>query len=367
MKTIIAKSRRTSGLRPVLNKTVALSCLLGALFAAPAFADDYADVSKLLRSGQHAEALARADAFLGKNPRDAQMRFLKGVILTEQNRSADAIAVFTKLTEDYPALPEPYNNLAVLYAAAGQYDKARTALEAAIRTNPSYATAYENLGDVHAKLASQAYDKALQLDSGNAAAKSKLTLVRSLVGSTAGAAPAKPAAAPAAPPVVVAKAPEPAPAPVKTAPAPAPAPAVSKPAPAAPAVAAKPEPVKPEPKPSRAVDAEAEEVLATVHNWAKAWSSQDVKTYLGYYGGEFQTPNGQPRKTWEDERRARINGKGRISVRIEAPQVSVSGNTATVKFRQVYASDRLTANTRKTLVLGKHGGKWLIKQENTGN
>lgn len=360
----------------MLNKTVALSCLLGALFSAPAFADDYADVSKLLRSGQHAEALAKADAFLGKNPRDAQMRFLKGVILTEQNRSADAIAVFTKLTEDYPALPEPYNNLAVLYAAAGQYDKARSALEAAIRTNPSYATAYENLGDVHAKLASQAYDKALQLDSGNAAAKSKLTLVRSLVGNAApGAGSAKPAAAPAAPPVVVAKAPEPAPAPAKAAPAPAPAPTpapapaptASKPAPAAPVAAAKPEPVKQEPKPSRVVDAEADDVLAAVHSWAKAWSAQDVKTYLGYYAGDFQTPNGLPRKTWEDERRARINGKGRISVRIEAPQVSVNGNTATVKFRQVYASDRLTANTRKTLVLGKHGGKWLIKQENTGN
>lgn len=369
MKTIIAKSRRTTGLRPVLNKTVALSCLLSALFAAPAFADDYADVSKLLRSGQHTEALAKADAFLGKNPRDAQMRFLKGVILTEQNKSADAIAVFTKLTEDYPALPEPYNNLAVLYAAGGQYDKARSALESAIRTNPSYATAYENLGDVHAKLASQAYDKALQLDSANAAAKSKLTLVRSLVGTAAGAAPAKPAAAP----VAIAKAPEPAPAPIKAAPAPAPvtpapAPAASKPAPApAPVVAAKPEPVKPEPKPSHAVDVDAEEVIAAVHGWAKAWSSQDVKSYLAFYSNEFQTPGGQARKAWEEERRARITGKGHISVKVESPQVSVSGSTATVKFRQVYVSDRLTANTRKTLVLGKHGGKWLIKQENTGN
>jgi tetratricopeptide (TPR) repeat protein len=362
MKIIIAKSRRMNGLRPVLNKTVAMSCLLGALFAVPAFADDYADVSKLLRAGQHAEALAKADAFLGKNPRDAQMRFLKGVILTEQNRSADAIAVFTKLTEDYPSLPEPYNNLAVLYAASGQYDKARTALEAAIRTNPSYATAYENLGDVHAKLASQAYDKALQLDSGNSAAKSKLTLVRSLVGNTTGQVPVKPAAAPAAPPVVVAKAPEPAPAPIKAAPAPTPAPASSKPV-----AAAKPEPVKPEPKPTRAVDAEAEEALAAVHNWAKAWSAQDVKSYLAHYGGDFQAPNGLSRKAWEEERRARISGKGRISVRIESPQVSVIGNTATVKFRQVYVSDRLTANTRKTLVLGKHGGKWLIRQESTGN
>jgi len=92
-----------------------------------------------------------------------------------------------------------------------------------------------------------------------------------------------------------------------------------------------------------------------------------VKSYLGYYGSDFQVPGGQARKAWEDERRSRIVGKGRISVKVEAPQVSVSGNTATVKFRQVYVSDRLTANTRKTLVLAKQGGKWRIKQENTGS
>ena len=88
--------------------------------------------------------------YIRDRPKDAQGRFLKGQILTEMNKPADAIAVFTKLTEDYPELPEPYNNLAVLYAQQKQYDKARTALEMAIRTHPSYAIAYENLGDVYA-------------------------------------------------------------------------------------------------------------------------------------------------------------------------------------------------------------------------
>ncbi len=89
-----------------------------------------------------------------------------------------AISTFTKLTEDYPELPEPYNNLAVLYAGQGQYDKARMALEMAIRTNPSYSTAHENIGDVYARLASQAYNKALQLDSSNMAVPPKLALIR---------------------------------------------------------------------------------------------------------------------------------------------------------------------------------------------
>jgi tetratricopeptide (TPR) repeat protein len=374
MKTMTSTSRRTLlfRLRPAFNKTLALSGLLSVLLAAPAFADDVADVTKLLRAGQHAQALSKADAFLGKNPRDAQMRFLKGVILTEQNKSSEAIAIFTKLTEDFPALPEPYNNLAVLYAAAGQYDKAAAALEAAIRTSPSYATAYENLGDVHAKLASQAYDKALQLDSGNSTAKSKLTLVRSLVGNMTAPKTVEPAlAAKAATPApVVAQKPPVALPPVAAAPAqkkPAAAPA-PKPAPAPVVAASKPEePARHEPKPTPKADNERDDVLAAVHGWAKAWSAQDVKSYLNYYASDFRTPGGQARKAWEDERRSRIVGKGRISVEVESPQVSLNGNTATVKFRQIYLSDRLKANTRKTLTLEKHGGKWQIRQESTGS
>lgn len=331
--------------RSALSKTLALSGLVATLLVAPAFADDAADVTKLLRAGHHAEAMAKADAFLSQNPRDAQMRFLKGVILTEQNKSAEAIVIFTKLTEDFPSLPEPYNNLAVLYASSGQYDKARAALDMAIRTNPSYATAYENLGDIHAKLASQAYDKALQLDSSNSAAKSKLTLLRSLAGNV-GNTNQKP--------TVVAAAPAAAPS----------APAVAKPTPA-PAVVSKPEP-KPEPAVARN-DSERDDVLSAVHAWAKAWSEQDVKGYLRAYGSDFKAPNGLSRSAWAEERRTRITDKGRINVRVESPQVSINGNTATVKFRQIYESDRLKANSRKVLVMSKQGGTWQIQQERSGN
>ena len=137
-----------SGLTRTRGRSGLLVAAIALFLAAPVFADDMADIGKLLKTGQTAEALNRADGFLAKHPRDAQMRFLKGVILTEQNKSAEAITIFTKLTEDFPDLPEPYNNLAVLYASSGQYDKARVALDTAIRTNPAYATAYENLGEI---------------------------------------------------------------------------------------------------------------------------------------------------------------------------------------------------------------------------
>jgi Flp pilus assembly protein TadD len=160
-----------------------------------AFADDYAEVNQLLRSGKLAEALARVDRYLAGKPQDPQMRFLKGVVQTESGRTAEAIATFVNLTQSYPELPEPYNNLAVLYASQSQYDKARAALEMAIRINPTYATAHENLGDVYAKLASQAYSKALQLDATNASVHPKLALIRELF-SPAGKAADKAASVP---------------------------------------------------------------------------------------------------------------------------------------------------------------------------
>jgi tetratricopeptide (TPR) repeat protein len=148
-----------------------------------AFADDYGDVSQLIRSGRQPEAIAKADQYLAAKPRDPQMRFLKGVAQSDAGRTADAIATFTALNQEYPELPEPYNNLAVIYASQSQFDKARAALEAAVRANPSYATAYENLGDVYAKLAAQSYAKAQQLDAANSAIAPKLALIRQLFAS----------------------------------------------------------------------------------------------------------------------------------------------------------------------------------------
>jgi len=170
---------------PGMYQCSRLVLLAFACFACPAFADDYTPVNQLLRSGQFVEAMTKADQYLAKNPRDPQMRFLKGLIQQDSGRQADAIATYTRLIEDYPELPEPYNNVAVLYAGQGQYDKARAALEMATRTSRTYATAHENLGDVYARLASQSYSLALQLDGSNAALPPKLALIRQLIGAPA--------------------------------------------------------------------------------------------------------------------------------------------------------------------------------------
>lgn len=368
--------------RPALAARLRLCSLAAALcvaLVAPVSADELQDANQFLRQGQHVQALDKVNQYLASRPRDAQGRFLKGLILTEQNKMAEAIDIFTKLTQDYPELPEPYNNLAVLYAAQGQYERARQALEMSIRTHPSYATAYENLGDVYTKLASQAYDKALQLDSSNSTAKTKLSLVRDLIGGGTSR-PAPVAAKPAAKP----PAPAPAPAPrteVARAEAPkaaAPAPAETRPAvPAAseaqrPAAAPAPAPAadaaaKSAPKPAPAVDPGSEEVIKAVQSWAQAWGAKDVKGYLGHYARDFKTPKGEPRAEWEKDRAARITAPKEIDVGIASPKVSRTSDTAaTVTFRQAYRSDRLNVSSTKTLVMVKMNGRWLIQQERVG-
>src|SRR5258708_37405430 len=160
-----------------LRRGLTALCAAGTCSSLPARGSDLQDASKFLKAGQHSQALERVNRALKAKPRDPQARFLKGIIVTEQGNSKEAIEIFTKLTQDYPELPEPYNNLAVIYASQGQYEKARAALEQSIRTHPSYATASEHLGNVYPTLASQAYDKALQLDSTNSAAQNNLSLL----------------------------------------------------------------------------------------------------------------------------------------------------------------------------------------------
>ena len=351
-RTPMKQVRRTL---PRLLRLLALTALVGT-GAAQAQANDYAEITQLLKAGKAAEALTKADQRLSATPRDPQLRFLKGVAQADSGKPADAVATFTKLTEDYPELPEPYNNLAVLYANQNQLDKARTALEMAIRTNPSYATAHENLGDIYAKLASQAYNKALQLDAANATSvKPKLALIRELFSADI-AKGAKPAAAAPAPAVVATQRPAPAPAPAAAPAATAAAPAATPaPAPAAVPDAAKQEAAK-----------DTKEVTAAVQAWAAAWAAKDMKAYLGAYGKDFDPPGRMTRAAWEKEREARIVGKSKITVQVSDLNVSVNGNKATARFRQAYSADSLNVSSRKTLDLVESNGRWLIVREATG-
>ena len=317
---------------------------IGALLlciASIALADELEDASKLYRQGQHAEALRKTDAYLTNKPQDAQARFLKALILTDQNKIAEAIKLFSGLTEDYPELPEPYNNLAVLYASQGEYDKAKESLEMAIRTHPSYSTAHENLGDIYAKMASQAYNRALQLDSGNTATQTKLSMIQDLFDRKK---QKETALAHEAPAVAL---------------------PVSKP----PAITTKqlPEQVKPLPifaAEKDNVSSNPDEILKTVDAWAAAWSSQKVDDYLSFYADDFKTNKGQSLDDWKTYRTDRVSTPKFIKVRTGKATVKFDDTDhATVKFRQNYHANHLKSENNKTLKMVRKDGKWLIQEE----
>ena len=327
----------------------ALTAALSILPPAAAQSDELQDASQLLKQGQLDRALERVDAYLKSRPKDARGRFIRGLILAEQNKPNDAIRIFTELTQEFPELPEPYNNLAVLYASQGQYDKARAALEMAIRTHPSYATAHENLGDIYAKMASQAYDKALQIDKGNTTAQTKLNLIKDLFSPGS---PRPPKSAARSDPTRIAVA------------TPAAKPAEKKPEPVAAKPPAKTAPPKAAAKPAAR---DPDEVLNAVNRWTKAWSENDVAGYLGLYAVDFKTPKGESRDDWEAQRKARIAKPRKIQVNIRAPRVVFNDNgSVTVTFRQYYESGPLKISSTKTLVMVRAGERWLIQQERVG-
>ncbi|MDP2804850.1 MAG: tetratricopeptide repeat protein [Gallionellaceae bacterium] len=345
-----------------MNKTqqfslnAALSALLLCLSLA-ASADEVQDASKLFKQGQQSQALAKVDAYLAGKPKDPQARFLKGLILTEQAKTNEAIKVFTALTDDYPELPEPYNNLAVLYAGQGQYEKAKVALEMAIRTHPSYATAHENLGDIYAKMASEAYDRALQFDKTNTSTQTKLEMIKDLFGGNTGKTTvasrnvATGVVSAPKPSTVVANAPSTVVTPAATPAKPVTVAVVAAPV-AKPAVAEKPSATP------------SEDVLKTLHEWAAAWSAKNSKKYLSFYAKEFKTPDGESRSTWEAQRQERIAKPKTIRVEIKEAKAKVSDDThVVVNFKQFYHASHLHTSATKTMIFVKRGGSWLITEE----
>ena len=330
-------------------------------WAAPA--DDFREAQKLYGQGKMQPALEKVDVFLRAQPKDPQGRFLRGILLTELKRAPEAIRAFTSLTEDFPELPEPYNNLAVLYASQGNYDKAKSALELAIHTHPSYATAHENLGDIYAQLASRAYDRALQLDKNNPTAQSKLAMIKELFSSskTGGQRPEASRAA------AVART-EPARVePAKVEPAKVEPPKVAE----APKTAAKATPpvatltAAAKPAPAAATDDKAG-VTAAIEGWARAWSAKDVKGYLASYAPGFDPPGKMSRAAWEKQRTERIEAPKTIEVDVEVRSIEISGDEATAVIRQAYRSDLLKSTNTKTLKLVRSADRWLIKQERVG-
>lgn len=328
---------------PLRSALLAVTLMLPAA----AVASPSQEAQALMSQGQFAPALQKLDEHLRRNPQDAEARFTRGLVLVQLNRSQDAIRAFADLTRDYPQLPEPYNNLAVLYAQEGDYEKARDALEAALATHPSYATAHENLGDIYAALAGAAYNRALMLDQANQGVRNKLSLIGQMEAVPAGTG----VSAPPPPPVAAVVRPPAAPAAAESAPV---TPDTAVPATAPPAASA-----------AATADVDAVAIEAAIAAWARAWSLQDLTAYFFLYGSGFVPEGGLTRAAWETQRRDRISRPKRIAVGVSDVRIESTATGVRVTFLQAYESDNFSDTVTKVLDMAREDGSWKIIREFT--
>ena len=329
--TSMHKTKKNNTHRPTkINKVnfflaLGLSC---CLLTTTNFAD-INSAKNLFENGRIDSALLELNKVISEKPDSAEARFLKGVALQALERNDEAIVVYTNLAKDFPELPEPYNNLAVLFAERSEFDKAEDALRAAIKTNKSYATAYENLGDIYAQRASIAYNDALNLSPANRnAVEVKLSMIDNIL------------LPPSARNAMQAQ--------------------VNNPAESTPTTQTTTNPASS----SVAFSIPSPEVRAAVLTWAEDWSSRNIEAYLSHYAPSFRPLNGSSRSAWAKYRSERLQAPSFVIVNIAQLQSrNNTDGTVTAIFVQDYQSDGYKDTVQKTLELVNNQGTWKIQTE----
>lgn len=368
-------------------------------------ADQTAEIYALIDQDKLSDAMRQTKSMLAESPGDPSLLFAQAIIAEKNGSPKDAIRIYQGLTLSHPELLEPFNNLAIHYARAGDYKAAISTLELAMQVHPSVATAYRNLTAIYEQLASAAYRKALNSDaplvplelaslekidtSTPSDTKEQPRLVASVESYLSESLGSEQAAADEATSKVsieidTAAAAEES-AQLSTDPTPPNEPAqVSevKTTPAEPTVAAETEKViepseaEPEPVIVAAVTPTAEarqaaEDIATqkqvlvdqVKSWANAWSDRDVDRYISHYSGSFKPRDNLTLEDWKKQRYGRLRWREFIIVKPSDYSISVEGDSATVNFSQYYKSERFEDTIRKTLKFKKEKGTWLITRE----
>lgn len=290
------------------------------------------EVKQLIEAGENNQALVQIDDQLVKQPDDPEVLFLRAVALSKLQRKQEAIELYHELINQYPTLPEPRNNLAVLYAQQGEFEASEQALQSALNTHPSYATAHRNLSDIYKTLASIAYNKALDLDNGREPSppETKLQLITELRSYHNGA------SADVTPPLATST--------------------------GGALASTRKEATSFHTEIEKAADInDIEEVISS---WATAWSEQDVKRYLGHYSPDFIPDNRLSRPEWEELRRQRLLTPDFIRMEVsQLKTVILDNRIASVSLDQQYRSDRFSELSHKIVLLRYENGRWRIIQE----
>jgi tetratricopeptide (TPR) repeat protein len=296
--------------------------ILGAFVLLSSFSsnakNNIEEIKLLLKSGKYyrAETIIKND--IENNLNDPELLFYKGIIETNLGKNNEAIDTFRELTERFPELPEPFNNLAVLYAEKGQYRLAKEILEQAIKTNPSYLTAHINLGDIFTKMASESYNKALEIDKSNNVAITKLSMITQLFNYQPNTKNTS----------------------IKVASS------------------------KPETKAVKLSNKDKEKyILVAIEDWKSAWEVKDMDSYLSSYSSDFMYPNNMSKAEWEKYRTNRIVSKKTIAISISNIKIRFKKEKVIATFSQNYKAGKLNQTSNKTLVFEGKRDRWLILKE----
>ncbi len=147
----------------------------------PCLADPHEEVLKLLKQNLNDQAFVLVSEYLKDHPLDPQMRFWQGNLWVKKGEKGLAGEIFLRLTQDYPELSEPYNNLGILQFEAGEYQKAKSSFESALKVQPHYALAMENLADTYLLLSRTTMEQAQALDPQSKSSRNKLELINQLL------------------------------------------------------------------------------------------------------------------------------------------------------------------------------------------
>ena len=318
-------------------------------------------VSIQIQNGEHGQALTTVDLLLSKTPADPQALFLKARALEAGTQELQAIEVYKKLIQTYPNMPEPYNNLGILYAKQGKLDAAKLVLEQGLNSHQSYSTIYNNLSNIYLEMARDSYIKALQLEvkpqnfdlkpindmsKDIPDSKTPLRLVQSskqeytktttppiqkqqktssdIIIKKAALIPASPKQAPIKKRLKVQ---------VSTA-------AVDKPA------------------------SPRDKIITTLKGWAAAWSAQNVGMYLSFYDNDYKSTQGLSGAAWKKHRYLRLRHPKWIKVKLSDFRVGeIRNGRVIVHLTQDYRSNSYMDRVRKQITLLQSRRGWQILAE----
>ncbi len=136
---------------------------------------------KLLKQEKFTDAFQFIQAYLIDHPNDPQMKFWLALLLNKKGSTQESLALYREITQQYPELAEPHNNLGMLLAQQGELEEAKLEFEMALREQPDMAFAMENLSQVYLLLTEQTLKKALALNPQSRTLATKLQIVEAFI------------------------------------------------------------------------------------------------------------------------------------------------------------------------------------------